>query len=119
MPASPAVKASVTTAYGNQAEPRLSHLAPVEGSFYYGSCDGTLYAGTRFRPTADSTMAEQVALQDDGAAMKYFTDRPGAGWTYLADAGFPAAPQGCAAIPQIPARLATLWNGCRSPSEQQ
>lgn len=59
-------------------------------------------------------MAEQVALQDDGAAMKYFTDRPGAGWHYVASAGFPAAARGCAAIPQIPARLAALWNDCRS-----
>ncbi|KUO08736.1 hypothetical protein [Streptomyces sp. DSM 15324] len=59
-------------------------------------------------------MAEQVALQDDGAAMKYFTDRPGAGRHYVAGAGFPAAPRGCAAIPQIPARLAALWSDCRS-----
>ncbi|MEU1518814.1 hypothetical protein ABZ490_42895 [Streptomyces sp. NPDC005811] len=117
--ATPTVKADVTAAYGSQAQPPLRHLAPVQGTFYYGSCDGVRYAGTRFRPTAGSTVAEQVALQDDGAAMKYFTDRPGTGWRYVASAGFPADPRGCAAVPRIPARLAALWNDCRSPSEQQ
>ncbi|MFF4020188.1 hypothetical protein [Streptomyces sp. NPDC001843] len=118
MPASATVKASVTAAYRSQAQPPLSHIAPVEGTFYYGSCDGTFYAGTRFQLTPGSTEAEQVALQDDGAAMKYFVDRPGAGWHYVAGDGFPASPQGCAAITQIPARLATLWNDCRSTPGQ-
>ncbi|MEU6353789.1 hypothetical protein ABZ896_31410 [Streptomyces sp. NPDC047072] len=111
---SSAVKANVTTAYGNQARPRLTHLAPVKGTFYYGSCDGTFYAATRFRPTAGSTEAEQVALQDDGSAMKYFVDRPGTGWTYLASDGFPASPQGCAAITRIPSSLASAWDDCHS-----
>ncbi|MEU9167100.1 hypothetical protein AB0D34_04760 [Streptomyces sp. NPDC048420] len=108
------VKASVTRAYGDQAQPRLTHIAPVKGTFYYGSCDGTFYAATRFQPTPGSTAAEQVALQDDGAAMKYFVDRPGTGWTYVASDGFPASPQGCAAITRIPASLAALWDDCRS-----
>ncbi|MET7480513.1 hypothetical protein ABZT17_40120 [Streptomyces sp. NPDC005648] len=112
--ASPAVKASVTTDYGRQAQPRLSHITPVKGTFYYGSCDGVRYAGTRFQLTPGSTEAEQVALQDDGAAMKYFVERPGTGWQYVASAGLPADPRGCAAITQIPSRLATLWNDCRS-----
>lgn len=109
-----AVKSSVTTAYGSQAQPRLTHIAPVKGTFYYGSCDGTYYAGTRFQLTPGSTAAEQVALQDDGSVMKYFVDRPGTGWTYLASDGFPASPQGCAAVPQIPSALAAVWNDCRS-----
>lgn len=113
LPVPPTVKANVTAAYGNQAQPRLTHITPVKGTFYYGSCSGTFYAGTRFQLTPGSTEAEQVALQDDGAAMKYFVDRPGTGWTFLAGGGFPAAPQGCAAIPQIPPHLAALWNDCR------
>ncbi|MFI1046837.1 hypothetical protein ACH4U3_13635 [Streptomyces griseoruber] len=116
---SPTVKASVTAAYGSRAQPALSHIAPVKGTFYYGSCDGIFYAGTRFQPTDGSTEAEQVALQDDGAAMKYFVDRPGAGWSYVASNGFPADPRGCAAITQIPARLAALWNDCRSTAGRQ
>ncbi|MFF0012982.1 hypothetical protein [Streptomyces sp. NPDC005374] len=112
MPASSAVKADVTAAYGKQAEPRLSHITPVKGTFYYGSCDGTRYAGTRFQLTSGSTEAEQVALQDDGAAMKYLVDRPGTGWRYAASDAFPADPQGCAAIAQIPPQLAALWDDC-------
>ncbi|KUN60582.1 hypothetical protein [Streptomyces griseorubiginosus] len=108
------VKADVTAAYGTQAEPRLTHITPVKGTFYYGSCDGTFYAGTRFQLTPGSTEAEQVALQDDGSVMKYFIDRPGTGWTYLASNPFPAPPEGCAAIPEIPAHLSALWNDCRS-----
>ncbi|MFF3920199.1 hypothetical protein ACFYZB_43665 [Streptomyces sp. NPDC001852] len=116
--ASPTVKTSVTSAYRRQVQPPLIHIAPVKGTFYYGSCDGVLYAGTRFHLTAGSTEAEQVALQDDGAAMKYFVDRPGAGWRYMASDSFPAGPRGCAAIAQIPARLAALWNDCRSTEGQ-
>ena len=119
LPASSTVKADVTAAYGKQAQPPLSHITPVKGTFYYGSCDGTHYAGTRFQLTSHSTKAEQVALQDDGAAMKYLVDRPGTGWRYTAGAGFPADARGCAAIPQIPPALATLWNDCRSPAAQQ
>ena len=111
--ASPAVKANVTAAYRRQAQPPLTHIAPVKGTFYYGSCDGVFYAGTRFHLTPGSTYAEQVALQDDGAAMKYFVDRPGAGWRYVASGSFPAGPGGCAAIAQVPARLAAVWNDCR------
>ena len=118
LPASPAVKLSVTTAYRGQAQPPLAHIAPVKGTFYYGSCNGTFYAGTRFQLTPGSTEAEQVALQDDGAAMKYFTDRPGAGWHYAASDSFPANARGCAGIAQIPARLAAQWNDCRSTADQ-
>ena len=114
LPVPATVKADVTAAYGTQAQPRLRHIAPVKGTFYYGSCDGTFYAGTRFQLTPGSTQAEQVALQDDGSVMKYFIDRPGTGWTYLASDPFPASPEGCAAIPEIPAHLSALWNDCRS-----
>lgn len=118
LPASPALKLSVTAAYRRQAQPPLTHIAPVKGTFYYGSCNGTFYAGTRFQLTPGSTEAEQVALQDDGAAMKYFTDRPGAGWRYVASDSFPANARGCAGITQIPAHLAALWNDCRSTADQ-
>lgn len=114
LPVPATVKADVTAAYGTQAEPRVTHIAPVKGTFYYGSCDGAFYAGTRFQLTPGSTEAEQVALQDDGSVMKYFIDRPGTGWTYLASDPFPASPEGCAAIPEIPAHLSALWNDCRS-----
>lgn len=118
LPASPAVKLSVTTAYRTHAQPPVTHIAPVKGTFYYGSCNGTFYAGTRFQLTPGSTEAEQVALQDDGAAMKYFTDPPGAGWRYVASDSFPANARGCAGIAQIPVRLAALWNDCRSTADQ-
>ncbi|WP_105970422.1 hypothetical protein [Streptomyces geranii] len=108
----PTTKADVTAAYRDRTQPPLVHIAPVKGTFYYGSCDGTLYAGTRFQLTPGSTETEQVALQDDGAAMKYFVDRPDTGWRYTASDGFPADPDGCAAITQIPPRLAALWNDC-------
>ncbi|MEU5040216.1 hypothetical protein [Streptomyces griseorubiginosus] len=108
------VKADVTAAYGKQAQPRLIHITPVKGTFYYGSCDGTFYAGTRFQLTPGSTEAEQVALQDDGAVMKYLIDRPGTGWTYLASDTFPANPKGCDAVAEIPSHLSALWNDCRS-----
>ncbi|NEB05974.1 hypothetical protein [Streptomyces sp. SID13726] len=119
LPVSPTTKSNVTAAYRTEAQPPLTHITPVKGTFYYGSCDGTFYAGTRFQLTPGSTPAEQVALQDDGAAMKYFVERPGSAWSYLASDGFPADPQGCAAIPQIPARLAVLWDDCRSSVAQQ
>lgn len=114
LPVPATVKADVSAAYGTQAQPRLTHITPVKGTFYYGSCDGTFYAGTRFQLTPGSTEAEQVALQDDGSVMKYFIDRPGTGWTYLASDTFPASPKGCAAVPQIPSHLSTLWNDCHS-----
>ncbi|MEU0412314.1 hypothetical protein ABZ307_31445 [Streptomyces griseorubiginosus] len=113
LPVSPTVKADVTTAYGDQAQPPLRHITPVKGTFYYGSCGKTFYAATRFQLTPGSTEAEQVALQDDGSVMKYFIDRPGTAWTFLAGDTFPASPSGCAAVPEIPSHLSTLWNDCR------
>ncbi|MFC8434253.1 hypothetical protein [Streptomyces sp. NPDC057253] len=107
------MKADVTTAYGKQAQPPLRHITPVKGTFYYGSCGGTFYAATRFQLTPGSTEAEQVALQDDGAATKYFIERPGTTWTFLTSDTFPASPQGCAAIPELPPHLTPLWNNCQ------
>ncbi|WP_405865852.1 MULTISPECIES: hypothetical protein [unclassified Streptomyces] len=107
------VKNAVTKAYlqspGGQG---LAHIEPAKGTFYYGTCDGTTYAATRFTPAPGATLADQVGLQDEGAAMKYFTQSPQGGWTYVASNGFPADPRGCAAIPQIPAGLATAWGDC-------
>ncbi|MFJ3640698.1 hypothetical protein ACIPRD_13175 [Streptomyces sp. NPDC090108] len=112
--ASSATKATVTAAYRGQSRPPVTHIAPVKGTFFYGSCDGVRYAGIRFRLTAGSTEAERVTLQDEGAGMKYFVARPGAGWRYVASDGFPAPTHGCADVSQIPDRLAALWNDCHS-----
>ncbi|MEU1407744.1 hypothetical protein ABZ471_36380 [Streptomyces sp. NPDC005728] len=109
---SPAVKSEVTVAYGRQSRPQLVHIRPRTGTFYYGSCDGTAYAAAMFVPTADATSAELVAGQDEGAAMKYFSRSGNGSWTLIAGDGLPRDPHGCAAISQIPARLATLWADC-------
>ncbi|MEU6321959.1 hypothetical protein [Streptomyces sp. NPDC047009] len=109
---SPTTKAEVTAAYGRQSRPQLVHIRPRTGTFYYGSCDGTTYAAAMFVPTAGATYAEQVASQDDGAAMKYFSRSGNGSWTLIAGDGLPRDPRGCAAIPQIPAPLAALWAHC-------
>jgi hypothetical protein len=105
------VKDAVTQAY-LRSQPELVHLVPVRGTFYYGECDGVFYAGTSFTPTADATQNELVQLQDEGGAEKYFTKAKGGAWTYVAGDGFPRDPRGCAAIHEIPARLAALWGNC-------
>ncbi|MER5185711.1 hypothetical protein ABT009_46965 [Streptomyces sp. NPDC002896] len=105
------VKDAVTLAY-RRSQPGLVHIAPVKGTFYYGECDGVLYAGTSFTPTADATENELVQLQDEGGAEKYFTKAKGSAWTFAASDGLPRDPRGCAAIPEIPAQLATLWGDC-------
>jgi hypothetical protein len=110
--ATAAVKQAVTTAYGHQAQPPLVHIQPEKGSFFYGECGGTYYAATPFQPGPGATLAEQVALQDDGAAMKYLSAGSAGTWRYVASDGLPADPRGCAAIPRIPAQLAALWNDC-------
>ncbi|WP_405727366.1 hypothetical protein OG607_24540 [Streptomyces sp. NBC_01537] len=107
-----AVKDAVTEAY-RQSQTGLVHIAPVKGSFYYGTCDGTSYAATKFTPASGATLGEQVQLQDEGSTAKYFTKPPNGTWTYVATDGFPSSPRGCAAIPQIPASLAALWADCK------
>ncbi|MFI5676347.1 hypothetical protein [Streptomyces cellulosae] len=107
------VKDAVTLAY-RRSQPGLVHFAPVKGTFYYGQCDGVFYAGTSFTPTADATENELVQLQDAGGAEKYFTkaEAEGSAWTFVDGDGLPRDPRGCAAIPEIPARLAALWGDC-------
>ncbi|MDQ1065053.1 hypothetical protein [Streptomyces canus] len=107
------IKDAVTQAY-QRSQPELVHIAPVRGTFYYGECDGVLYAGTAFTPTADATENELVQLQDEGGAEKYFTKDKATGstWTFVDSDGFPRDPRGCAAIHEIPARLAALWGDC-------
>ncbi|MFF0163306.1 hypothetical protein ACFYRY_38115 [Streptomyces sp. NPDC005263] len=107
------VKDAVTLAY-RRSQPGLVHIAPVKGTFYYGVCDGVLYAGTAFTPTAGATENELVQVQDEGAAEKYFSkaEAKGGAWTFVASDGFPRDPRGCAAIPEIPAQLAALWGDC-------
>ncbi|TLS44390.1 hypothetical protein FE633_20430 [Streptomyces montanus] len=105
------VKDAVTLAY-RRSQPGLVHIAPVKGTFYYGECDGVFYAGTSFTPTADATENELVQLQDEGGAEKYFTKAKGSAWTFVAGDGLPRDPGGCAAIREIPARLAALWGDC-------
>jgi hypothetical protein len=78
----------------------------------YGTCGKAAYAATSFRPTGGATLREQVALQDEGGATKYFRKKPGGAWTYVATDGLPRGPKGCAAIPQIPRSLAKAWNDC-------
>lgn len=106
------MKAEVTAAYGRQNQPQLVHITPRTGTFYYGSCDNTAYAAAQFEPTADATYAEKVASQDDGSAMKYLSRSAHGSWTLIASDGLPRNPRGCAAVPQIPARLAALWGDC-------
>jgi len=105
------VKDAVTQAY-QRSQPGLVHIAPVKGTFYYGECDGVFYAGTSFTATADATDNELVQLQDEGSTEKYFTKAKDGAWTFVAGDGFPRDPQGCAAIAEIPARLAALWGDC-------
>lgn len=109
--ASNAVEMAVLDAYKRVAEPRLTHIAP-KGVFYYGVCNGTAYAATRFSPTSGATQQELVALQDEGAATKYFDKPAGQGWGYVASDGAPRDPAGCAVIARIPSRLATAWADC-------
>lgn len=106
-----AVKAAVTDAY-RRSQPGLIHITPVKGSFYYGRCGATYYAASSFMPTPAANEGEQVQLQDDGAAEKYFTKPPNRPWTYVNTDGLPRSPRGCAAIPQIPRALVDLWADC-------
>ncbi|MFR0357498.1 hypothetical protein [Streptomyces sediminimaris] len=106
------VKDAVTQAY-RRSQQGLTHIAPVKGTFYYGSCGDTAYAATRFDPTAGATLPEQVQLQDEGGQEKYFTKTAKGQWTYVATDGFPRDPRGCAAIPQIPSDLARAWADCK------
>lgn len=110
------VKAAVTSTYGQAGTGsgiQLIHIAPAPGVFFYGECGTTSYAATRFVPTAGATLNEQVALQDDGAMMKYFSESSGGVWSLVASQTFPGT-QGCGAITQIPSALASLWGGCPS-----
>lgn len=107
----PSTKEAVTRAY-RRAQPDLVHIAPEKGVFYYGTCGKTAYAATSFRPTGGATLREQVTLQDEGGATKYFRKEPGGPWVYVATDGLPRSPKGCAAIPQIPHSLAKAWNDC-------
>ncbi len=110
------VKAAVTSTYGQVATGgalRLVHIAPAPGVFFYGECATRFYAATRFVPTAGATVNEDVALQDDGATMKYFSQPQGGTWSLIASQGFPGT-QGCGTITQLPTALANLWNECPS-----
>ncbi|MYX38328.1 MULTISPECIES: hypothetical protein [unclassified Streptomyces] len=106
------VKAAVTRAY-QRGFPRLVHIAPAPGRFFYGQCGTVRYAAAQFQPTQGATEGELVSLQDEGSAMKYFRASSGSDWSYVATDGFPASEGGCRAIPQIPRALATAWRNCR------
>ncbi|MFK0172261.1 hypothetical protein ACIQU5_26030 [Streptomyces sp. NPDC090306] len=105
-----ATKSAVTDAF--RANAGLTHVAPAPGTFYYGTCGTTAYAASRFQPTSGATTGEQVQLQDEGAAMKYFTLAQGGTWRLVASDGFPRDARGCAAVPQIPKALAAAWSNC-------
>lgn len=111
--ATAAVKAAVVDAY-HKAEPYFVHIATAPHTFYYGQCGSVRYAATRFVLTSGATYQEQVGIQDDGSAMKYFTAPAAGAWTYVASGSFPPSSGGCAAIAQIPAALAAVWAGCPS-----
>jgi hypothetical protein len=115
LPATAAAKAGAVAAY-QKVQPGMPYLVTRPGRFYYGQCQGTYYAASQFTVPAGVTppLSEQVALQDDGAAMKYFRRNGDGSWTLIASDGFPAAPGGCAAIPRIPKALAALWADCLS-----
>ncbi|MFJ9916423.1 hypothetical protein [Actinacidiphila glaucinigra] len=106
------VKAAVTRAY-QRGFPRLVHIAPAPGRFFYGQCGTVRYAAAQFQPTQGANEGELVSLQDEGSAMKYFRAPSGGDWSYVATDGFPASEGGCRAIPQIPRALATAWRNCR------
>ncbi|SEL28866.1 hypothetical protein [Streptacidiphilus jiangxiensis] len=111
LPASSAVRTAVLDAYERASRPHPTHITP-KGVFYYGVCDGTAFAATRFIPTSGATQQELVASQDEGAATKYFSKAPGQGWGYDASDGAPRNPRGCAAVSQIPRQLAAAWADC-------
>ncbi|MFF7674068.1 hypothetical protein [Actinacidiphila glaucinigra] len=106
------VKAAVTRAY-QRGFPRLVHIAPAPGRFFYGQCGTVRYAAAQFQPTQGANEGELVSLQDEGSAMKYFRASSGSDWSYVATDGFPASEGGCRAIPQIPRALAAAWRNCR------
>ncbi|MFI1168075.1 hypothetical protein ACH4UM_31890 [Streptomyces sp. NPDC020801] len=54
-------------------------------------------------------------MQDEGSATKYFRTTSSGPWTYLTSDGFPAGPNGCGDIPQIPRALAAAWRNCSTP----
>jgi hypothetical protein len=104
------VKAAVTRVYRHDVT-HFTHIEPVPHVFFYGQCGTVRYAATRFGLTAGATYAEQVGMQDDGSAVKYFRSS-GGGWVYVASDGFPAGPHGCGDIPAIPHALAAAWGDC-------
>ncbi|HEY6797086.1 MAG TPA: hypothetical protein VI248_20630 [Kineosporiaceae bacterium] len=104
------VKASVTQAHRVWAH--LDHIRPVPGTFYYGRCGAVEYAGTRFEPAPGATYNDGVALQDDGAAMMYYSRTPGGAWRHIATSGVEPTALGCTKLPQIPHALALLWHDC-------
>jgi hypothetical protein len=106
-----AVKSRVTAAFRATLQD-VTHVGPVPGTFFYGTCGSTTYAAARFRATAGASTNELVQLQDDGSAMKYFRLPAHGGWRLVASDGFPADPHGCAAIHAVPAALAAAWNDC-------
>ncbi|MER6572265.1 hypothetical protein ABT288_40350 [Streptomyces sp. NPDC001093] len=104
-----AVKTAVTRAYTSH-NALFHHIKPRPGQFLYGQCGDTRYAATAFELTPGATPQEQVGIQDDGSARKYFILRGGRPWGYRHS----AAPfsGGCVGIPR---ELSQLWDNC--PSE--
>ncbi|MEU6084653.1 hypothetical protein [Streptomyces sp. NPDC047108] len=107
--ASAEVKKAVTDAY-RQAFPVFKHIQPTPGSFYYGEC-GNEFAGTTFEVTPGHSEKEGVAMQDEGATMKYFTIQDGE-WMFIASGALEQA-TGCTTVKEIPKELAKAWNDCK------
>ncbi|MER5548438.1 hypothetical protein ACWDBD_29275 [Streptomyces sp. NPDC001118] len=103
------VKTAVTRAYTSHNS-LFHHIKPRPGQFLYGQCGDTRYAATAFELTPGATHQEQIGIQDDGSARKYFILRDGRPWAY----SHSAAPfsGGCVGIPK---ELSQRWDNC--PSE--
>ncbi|MFE4925155.1 hypothetical protein [Streptomyces sp. NPDC056661] len=108
--ASPALKDEVTGAYMEEFSV-LRHIKPTPGTFYYGQCGTTRYAGTTFMLTKGYTEKEAVNMQDDGTTMKYFSVVPGGPWSFIAS-GAEELAKGCSAVKKIPAQMARAWGDC-------
>ncbi|MET7549725.1 hypothetical protein ABZS94_28845 [Streptomyces sp. NPDC005500] len=110
--ATPAIKDAVTGAYQSETQdvPFL-HIKSAPGTFFYGQCGTTRYAGTRFELTKGYTAKEAVNMQDEGGSIKYFSIVSGGPWSFIAS-GDTELTKGCSAVKEIPAQMARVWGDC-------
>lgn len=113
LPATAAIKHAVTDAYLRYV--KAQHLAPLRGGFFYGACSPVRYAAARFLPTPAATPHEQLFGQDSGAFIRVLISSDGDTWHYLTAGDGQHWSHPCTDIHQVPAPLATAWDGCHSP----